>query len=185
MSERRLFSGIRGQRLLICAIVAPLLLDMTGLVSLVTLLLPLVDGTAIVTTALLHAVGFDVARDQGLIYLDGGFAFRIDFRCTGIWPVVILGSLLVAEPMRPVPRLASMVLGVCTLLAINQLRLVSLFWMGVYRPDWFGIAHDLVWPTITVCVIAALWLSLRSRTAAQLPVEREVRLSANPLTPHS
>jgi exosortase/archaeosortase family protein len=142
------------------------LFDIAGLELLANILQPLVDGTAILTAVLLHAVGFDVIRDQGLIFLGSDFAYRIDYRCTGIWPVVIFSSLLLAERLPLLPRWTGIILGALSLLTMNLLRLVSLFWVGISFPAWFELTHDLIWPAITVLVIAALWLSLRRRRLA-------------------
>ena len=70
------------------------------------------------------------------------------------WPVVIFISLLLAEPLPPVPRLKGIIFGAFILLVMNLLRLVNLFWVGISFPAWFELTHDLIWPAITALVFA-------------------------------
>jgi hypothetical protein len=43
--------------------------------------------------------------------------------------------------------------------ALNFVRLVNLFYLGVYEPNRFDLAHDVLWEAAMVVGIYAMWLS--------------------------
>jgi exosortase/archaeosortase family protein len=118
--------------------------------------------TAATTAALLRVSGLEVERVGSVVRLPEGFGFYVYHLCAG-WPLAVVLSIgLVGLPGRPAGRLAAGALGVAALLIVNQLRLVSLFWIGSELPGLYGAAHRFVWePAMLLCVgsVWALWLA--------------------------
>ncbi len=50
-------------------------------------------------------------------------------------------------------------LGVPLLLGLNMMRLVHLFYLGVYRPQLFHVAHAYAWQAVMVAAVFILWLA--------------------------
>ena len=71
-----------------------------------------------------------------VVYLAAVFAYP----CR--WPLKILGALL----------------GAPALLLLNQVRLVSLAYVGHLYPAVFDIAHMLVWQSLIILVTVVLWI---------------------------
>ena len=61
-------------------------------------------------------------------------------------------------------KLPAIALGICLVLVVNLVRLVGLFWVGVYYPDAFAVAHDYVGQSMVVLSAAGYWLLWMRRT---------------------
>lgn len=57
-----------------------------------------------------------------------------------------------------VPDLSMVGLGIM-LLALNLLRVVHIFVIGVTRPDLFGLVHGFVWEAAIVAAVIGIWWS--------------------------
>jgi exosortase/archaeosortase family protein len=58
-------------------------------------------------------------------------------------------------------RIVGAVLGSLVLMALNTLRIMSLFLVGCYYPGWFPAVHEQFWPTFSLLVAVLLmgaWL---------------------------
>ena len=127
--------------------------------------------TAEVTAGLLQAAGLEVERNGSVVSHPEGFGVYVYYLCTG-WPLAMVMLIgLAALPGRLATKLLAAVAGVAALLVINQLRLVSLFWIGLLLPGAFDFAHLWVWePVMLLCVgaIWAMWIRYRPQTGAPL-----------------
>ena len=121
------------------------------------LLGPWVELTARMTVALLHLLGVQAVRAGGQIHHPGGFAYEIYYRCTAVLPAALLAALTFASTAPLAHRLIGTVLGVMVLVALNLVRLVHLFLLGVYRPALFEVTHGLVWELILIMATLGLW----------------------------
>ncbi|MCK7509502.1 MAG: exosortase/archaeosortase family protein [Desulfobacterales bacterium] len=111
-------------------------------------LAPLAALTAAMTAHMLAALGLPVVRELTVLTHAGGFACEIDTACTALVPAVLLGAALLASRRSWPARLAGVAAGIAGLVLVNQLRLVSLVWIGVYAPGWFDLAHLWLWPPL-------------------------------------
>ncbi len=120
-------------------------------------LLPLDLVTVKVAGSLLQLTGMDAVRIGTRIYQPGGFSYWVNYSCTGILPVAFLVVAVLAYPGRLRLKIRGIALGVPLLLALNQVRLVSLFYIGVYRPSIYDTAHLVVWENIIIAAIIGIW----------------------------
>lgn len=121
------------------------------------LLDPWVELTARMTVALLYLLDVEAIRIGGRIYHPGGFAYEIYYRCTAVLPVALLTALILASTARLRVKLIGMALGASVLIAVNLMRLVHLFHLGVHRPILFEAAHGVVWELILISAILGVW----------------------------
>jgi len=63
--------------------------------------------------------------------------------------------------------------------AVNLVRLVHLYYLGVYRADLFHLAHRVVWQVVMVLAVFALWYS----ATGYLTVTRLIHTAPTRLTP--
>ncbi len=127
--------------------------------------------TARVATELLLVSGLEVERIGRVISHPDGFGICVYYLCTA-WPISLVMLIgLCALPGRLANKLLPAAAGIAALLVINQLRLVSLFWIGLRLPRAYYVTHHWVWePIMLLCVgaIWALWIRYRPQTGALL-----------------
>ena len=66
-------------------------------------------------------------------------------------------------------RLLAWTLGLGLVFTLNQLRLISLFWIWRERPAWFDAAHGLWWPLLLVLAVLVLYLAWSRLFAPESP----------------
>ena len=123
-----------------------------------SLLAPLTMMTAETTLALLHWTGIEAVRNATQIYHPGGFVYEIYYRCTGFLPAAFLTVAMLAYPRPLMPKLCGLAVGVSVMWALNLTRLVHLFYVGVYNPTAFDVAHTIIWQGVIILVCVGLWL---------------------------
>ncbi len=116
-------------------------------------------GTAEATAALIHAVGLEAIREGTTISHPGGLAVEISRGCTGLVGAALLAVAIFAYPADRRSRVVGAMICVPLFVGLNFVRLVNLFYLGVYKPIWFDLAHDLLWEAAMVVGIYAMWLS--------------------------
>lgn len=138
--------------------------------------MPLRVLTAKTVLMLLHGFGIDAVREASAIYHSGGFAFEISRGCMALIPALFLGAGIAAYPGGLRVKFVGWVVAIPLLLILNFTRLVHLFYLGVYRPEVFELAHRVIWEGAIVLAVIALWLAwvvwadkLRRRAWAAAP----------------
>ena len=81
----------------------------------------------------------------------------ISLQCSAMATVSCLWVGILAARVRFRDKLVGMALGTAFLIAVNQLRLVQLFWMGVHRPHEFEMVHVLLWPILEAAMLLLVW----------------------------
>lgn len=134
--------------------------------------------TARAVFAALQTLGVPAALRDTILSHPGGFAVEVYFRCTGFLPVVCLTAAICASPGRGLRKLAGIALGVPLLLALNLLRIVHVFLVGVSRPDLFGLVHGVVWEAAIAAAVIGIWWTWLRAPFAPLAAARRLRAPA-------
>lgn len=113
--------------------------------------------TAQASATMLELSGLPVTQEQTRLSHAGGFSCEIDYACTALIPVLLLAAAILAWRSTWRARLAGVVGGALMLLLLNQLRLVSLVWLGVHAPTWFEAAHVWLWPGLLLLAATGYW----------------------------
>ena len=121
-------------------------------------LAPLTSLTAQMTLALLRLTGIAVEHGATYLYHPEGFGYEIYFRCTGFLPVAFLTVSILAYPALPREKCLGLAVGVPLLVALNLIRLVHLFYVGVYQPALFDFVHAVAWEGSIILAIIVIWL---------------------------
>ncbi len=122
-----------------------------------------VELTARITAWLLHRLGLEAVRTAAVIHHPSGFAYEIYYRCTGVLPAAVLAILILAHPGTWRQKFLGLAVGIPLLVALNLVRLVHLFTLGVHSPGAFALAHGVVWEVVLMSATLALWWIWRSR----------------------
>ena len=104
--------------------------------------------TAQLTAFMLAAIGLPVMREAATLVHAGGFACEIDVACTALIPATLLAAVMALLRATPRAHLMGIIPGVLLVVLVNQLRLVSLVWLGVHAPGYFEVAHNLLGPVL-------------------------------------
>ena len=116
--------------------------------------------TAAAAVHILSALGLPMVREDLVLSHVGGFSCAIDAGCTALVPVSLLSGAVLTSGRSWGARLIGVLGAVVWLALVNQLRLVSLMWIGVDAPAWFDVVHAWLWPPLFAAAAfgyAAFW----------------------------
>lgn len=125
---------------------------------------PAVDGfTAFLvkTSAfLVHLFGGSVAAQQKILRNPAtGFQITVEDTCNASNVVILLWSAILAFPATWRQRARGIVAGTLVVHAVNLLRIISLYYLGQYKMDWFDFAHLYVWEGLMMLVTLVVFWS--------------------------
>lgn len=119
--------------------------------------IPLNILTAQWSAVLLAAIGMPVTQELTRLTHASGFTCEIDSACTALVPAALLTAAILGWRASWPSRLVGVLVGVVALVLINELRIVSLVWLGVHAPAWFDVAHLWLWPATLLFATAGYW----------------------------
>ena len=111
---------------------------------------------ASVTAAIVDSFGGDVLADGPLVVSP---QFRMEVRrgCDAVEPSALFISAVLASPVSWAARALGAAVGTALLMLINVVRLVSLYYIGVYFPGAFQVVHVDVWQAAFILITVLLW----------------------------
>lgn len=86
------------------------------------------------------------------------FSVTIYNGCNGLITSLIFISGVLAFPASWRAKAVGAVGGLLAIQAINLVRIVSLFYIGVYLPQYFSESHIFVWQSIVILAGVTLWI---------------------------
>ena len=89
---------------------------------------------------------------DGQVIRSGAFSLTVARGCDGMDGILLVTAALLAFPMPWKRKWAGVGIGILLLYAMNLVRIVSLYYITKYRPDWFDLAHIYVWQTLTIFI---------------------------------
>jgi exosortase H (IPTLxxWG-CTERM-specific) len=134
-----------------------LLLELSEPVS-QKILLPFAKLIANLSSRLLNLFGVSAVSKSTLI-TSFQLTVDIDTGCTGIGPIIILLSAMIAFPSSWKSKGYGILLGVIILQAANLIRVVSLVYIGVKYPRYFNEAHNFISQMAIICLSLLLWMT--------------------------
>jgi exosortase H (IPTLxxWG-CTERM-specific) len=126
-------------------------------------IVPFTRAITSVSGAVLNVIGQHVAVSGTII--SGAFAVDIRNGCNGIEAVVFVCAAMFAfdAPLRS--RILGVLAAASILEALNIVRIVSLYLIGLRRPEIFETAHLAIWQTLMFAAAVFLFLIWTSRVA--------------------
>lgn len=137
---------------------------------------PMTEWTARCTAALLRLLGENV-HAVGSTVTGPRYSIEVAFECLAVEPAAFFVAAVVAYPARWRRRVVGVFAGLAALMAVNFVRLISLFYVGANWPDRMEFAHMDVWQPALIVIVLFFWIAW-SRWA--LPVRTE---TAEPTSP--
>jgi len=93
------------------------------------------------------------------------FGITVVTACTGLFTTGLFLIAVLAYPTGWRSKLIGAAVGVGGIFAINVIRLVSLYYIGVHLPGFLDSAHQLIWQSLLIVFAVALWLLWAGRWA--------------------
>jgi len=87
------------------------------------------------------------------------YAVSIRRGCDAIEPAWFFCAAVLAFPGHWRRKPAGLAVGVAAILALNLVRIVSLYFIGLYVPRFFPTAHLELWPVIFILTALGLWIA--------------------------
>lgn len=110
------------------------------------------------SAGLLRVCG-EEASSSGASLRSPRFAVEIRRGCEAIEPTVLFVAAVVGFPVSLLARVLGVLLGLVALSLLNLVRIVSLFYVGIYWPNIFEMMHVEVWQPAFIVLALALWIA--------------------------
>lgn len=105
----------------------------------------------------LRLLGEDAAVN-GCAVSSPRFAVTIYNGCNGLITSLIFMAGVLAFPARWSAKLIGVLGGLIAIQLINLVRIVSLFYIGVFLPQHFNDAHIFIWQSLVILFGISLWI---------------------------
>ncbi len=102
-------------------------------------------------------LGFAVSVD-GTRISAGGFAVDVTEACSGVVPTAIYSAAVIAYPASWSARCVGLALGAVVIHALNVLRVVGLFLVGLFANPYFHYTHVYLAQALIIVAAVATWL---------------------------
>lgn len=113
--------------------------------------------TALISYMALGIIDLPVSID-GVIISTQGFSVRIIRECTVVGPVLVMGMGIFSYPASFRRKAWGVVWGTLIMLLVNQIRIASLFFIGIKFPVLLEVAHLVIWQGILIAIGIVIWL---------------------------
>lgn len=98
------------------------------------------------------------AQVEGQVLSSPRFAVQIYNGCNGLEAILVFVAGVLAFPAPWRNRGLGILLGVLAIQVVNTVRVVSLFYIGIFKPQWFAVSHVFIWQSLIILVGVVLWL---------------------------
>jgi exosortase H (IPTLxxWG-CTERM-specific) len=123
-----------------------------------------------ISAGIVRACGGHAAAQQNVLRNPvTGFSITVEDTCNASNVVILLCAAVLAFPARWSQKAKGIALGTLLIHAVNLARIISLFYLGQYRTDWFDFAHIYVWEGLMMLVTMVVFWLWGQTTAAGPP----------------
>lgn len=124
---------------------------------LVNVLQPYLEVNADISASLLRVLGQDVTS-SGRVISSSKVALSIERGCDAIHPTALYLSAVLAFPTSRRRRVLGALAGLTVLLAVNIVRIISLFFVQIHFPSAFEFVHVDIWQALFIFLAMLAWI---------------------------
>ena len=141
---------------------------------------PLATSQASLIDSVLRGLGFATEK-AGAVIRYQHFSMEMYYKCTGIYQGAGLAAAILAFPVAVRTKMYGLFFCLAALSAINLFRIISIFYAGVYFPQFVGFFHAVFWEGMMIVLALFLWLVWASRVKKRIsrPGSRAVATAPN------
>jgi exosortase/archaeosortase family protein len=112
-----------------------------------------------VTAAIIRALG-DGADVHEMVIMGERYTLNLKRGCDALQAAAFYICAVLTSPVGIAlrRRIVPVIVGTALLLAINLIRLLSLYYTGVFFPEWFDFMHVEFWQSVFIFIPIVLWL---------------------------
>ena len=133
-----------------------------------------------VVGGILGLFGYDISVAETTVH-SPQFSLEIVRGCDAIEPAATYIAAVLASPVGVWPKIPGILIGTAAIMLINLVRIVSLFFVGVYYRSAFNMMHEGVWQAafvVLAIVFWAVWVQWATRGKRERPDVRPQEASA-------
>ena len=121
-------------------------------------IVPYTAFIARISGAILRLFG-EPATVSGCVVSSPRFAVTIFNGCNGLITSLIFVSGVLAFPARWSAKAIGVAGGLISIQLINMVRIISLFYIGIFFPSLFNDAHTSIWQSVVIIAGVGLWIA--------------------------
>lgn len=106
---------------------------------------------------ILTCTGLDAAS-YGRMIKGGGFIAHVRYSCIGVYETVVFIAATIVLPTPFKNKTIGVIGGILVLYALNLMRIVAVFLVGIYFPKAFHMVHENVAQSVFIVLFVGLWL---------------------------
>ncbi len=114
-------------------------------------------ANASASAAILNLFG-EGATARGTAVTSSRYSVDIRHGCDAIEPSALFLAAVLAFPASFRSKLPGLLIGTLVLAMINLVRIVSLFYTGIYWNKWFEVMHRDVWQPVFILLALTFWV---------------------------
>ncbi len=130
------------------------------------------SGYAKVTAVVLQVLGHDATVNQTSV-VTPEYSVRIAQECSALEPTALFLAGVIALQVRRGTRWKGILAGILLLAITNIVRIVTLFYVGLHKPQYFDVVHIDVWQALFVVLAIGYW-AVWAMWATKVPREPHV-----------
>lgn len=136
---------------------------------------PFTEGITHLSGWLIQLCGGQVSASGNILAIPG-FAVQVLDMCNGVEASIIFWSAVLAFPAPWAYKLKGLLIGTFTVHSLNILRIISLLYLGAYKPEWFHWVHWYLWDALIMLDILIVflawirWMPMREQPRAAVAV---------------
>lgn len=115
------------------------------------------EVNAAASAAVMRLLGTDVSA-SGPQLIGPRITMTIALGCDAIQPASLFFFAVLASPVAFRAKWPGLLIGTALLIVLNLIRIVSLYYCKVHKPDWFESLHIDVWQTAFICLALLFWI---------------------------
>jgi exosortase family protein XrtM len=113
-------------------------------------------ANARICSAILNLLG-QTTKASEVAIRSAHYGINLRRGCDAIEPAWFFCSAVLAFPASLMRKLPGITVGVVLILCLNFVRIVSLYFIRLYYPGFFSVAHLEIWPTVFILTGILLW----------------------------
>lgn len=134
-------------------------------------IVPFTAALAATATAVLQTFGEQVTVN-GTLLSSSRFGVQVNNGCNGVEAMLILLAAIVAFPASIRARAVGLLTGIVVVQVLNQVRIISLYLLGAYRPRLFDVFHTAVWQIVVIGAAMVVFVVWTTRVAPHRTTSR-------------
>lgn len=116
----------------------------------------IVAGNAKISSILLNLFGEQTSASGSVIATEAT-SISVKRGCDALVPIFLYISAVLAFPTKWRSKIFGILWGILFLLILNIIRIMSLFWIQLYKPEIFDLMHLEVWQVLFIVLGIAAW----------------------------